>query len=159
MAVVLRRDHSPVMAAVVLLVHNRVMAPAAALPDHPRAKVRADVLPDHNRVMAPAAALPGSQAAAGALRDHRPAVAAEEAMVAATAVADKVADKAAAAVETTSSRTVSRDFSPPAASGTDPRRQEHPSGDRNITGFASLAPAPRAWKIRLPDQAPASAGA
>lgn len=161
MADVLRQDHSPVTAlAAVLRAHHRDKVLAGALPDHRRATALAAVLRGHRRVKVRVAVLQDSQAAVGALRDHHPVMAAVEEMVAVTAAAVDKAVAVAAVVETTSSSSTDNcDLSPVAGSGTDLRLQQHASDARIIKGLASLAPAPHARKIHLPDQAPVFAGA
>ncbi len=178
MADVLRRDHSPVMAAGVLLDHHRDKVQAGVLQGDRRAKVRVDVPQGHRRDKVQADVLQGdhrakarvdvlrdrrrakvregvlqaNQAGVDDPRDRRPVVAAEEATGVATAVAGK-------AVEATNNRADNRDLSPVAAGDTVYACSNARAATRNITGSASLAPAPRVWKIRLSDQAPAFTGA
>jgi hypothetical protein len=146
MADILRPDRSPVTAAAVLPDRRRVRARVGVLQDRRRVRVQVGVLQDRRRVKA-VVVLQGNLAAVGDLQDHHPVMATEEVTAvavmegagaegaegAATVVVGKV-------VATTSSRTVSRNFSP--ASGSAPlRRQQRAGGDRSITSFASLAPA------------------
>jgi len=156
-------DHHRAMAQVaVLRGHRRVKVRAAVLLGHRRVKVRADVLLGRRRVKAQVAVLRASQAVVGTPRDHHPVKGVVEMVVvtAAAVVVDKAvvvaAAVAAAVVETTSSSssTINRDLSPVAGSGTDLRLQQHASDAGNIKGFASLAPAPFASTIHIPDQAP-----
>ncbi|MEA3090153.1 MAG: hypothetical protein QOJ04_1495 [Caballeronia sp.] len=112
MADILRPDRSPVTAAAVLPDHHPVMARVAVLQD--RRRVKAVVV------------LQGNLAAVGDLQDHHPVMATEE--VTAVAVMEGAGAEGAATVvvgkvvATTSSRTVSRNFSP--ASGSAPLRRQ-----------------------------------
>ena len=163
MADILRPDRSPVTAAAVLQDRRRVRARVGVLQDRRRVRVQVGVLQDRRRVKA-VVVLQGNLAA-GDLQDHHPVMAAEGVtavvvMAAVGAVAEVTAAATAVGkvVATTSSRTVSRNFSP--ASGSAPlRRQQRAGGDRSITRFVSLAPARPFLKNYRPDQAPASAGA
>jgi hypothetical protein len=143
MADILRPDRSPVTAAAVLQDRRRVRARVGVLQDRRRVRVQVGVLQDRRRVKA-VVVLQGNLAAVGDLQDHHPVMATEE--VTAVAVMEGAGAEGAATVvvgkvvATTSSRTVSRNFSP--ASGSAPlRRQQRAGGDRSITSFASLAPA------------------
>lgn len=121
MADILRPDRSPVTAA-------------AVLQDRRRVRARVGVLQDRRRVRV-VVVLQGNLAAVGDLQDHHPVMATEEV----TAVAVMAGAEGAATVvvgkvvATTSSRTVSRNFSSASAATA--------GGDRSITSFASLAPA------------------
>jgi hypothetical protein len=112
MADILRPDRSPVTAA-------------AVLQDRRRVRARVGVLQDRRRVKA-VVVLQGNLAAVGDLQDHHPVMAAEE--VTAVAVMEGAGAEGAATVvvgkvvATTSSRTVSRNFSP--ASGSAPLRRQ-----------------------------------
>ena len=124
MADILRPDRSPVTAAAVLPDHHRVMARVAVLQDRRRVKAVV-VLQDRRRVKA-VVVLQGNLAAVGDLQDHHPVMATEE--VTAVAVMEGAGAEGAATVvvgkvvATTSSRTVSRNFSP--ASGSAPLRRQ-----------------------------------
>jgi hypothetical protein len=115
MADILRPDRSPVTAA-------------AVLQDRRRVRARVGVLQDRRRVRA-VVVLQGNLAAVGDLQDHHPVMAAA-AVTAVTAVAVMEGAGAEGAatvvvgkvVATTSSRTVSRNFSP--ASGSAPLRRQ-----------------------------------
>lgn len=114
MADILRPDRSPVTAA-------------AVLQDRRRVRARVGVLQDRRRVKA-VVVLQGNLAA-GDLQDHHPVMAAEGVtavvvMAAVGAVAEVTAAATAVGkvVATTSSRTVSRNFSP--ASGSAPLRRQ-----------------------------------
>ena len=152
MADVLRRGHSPVMAAGVLLDRRRAKVRADVLLGDRRAKVRVDVLQGNRQAKVRADVLQGNRAVVDDPKDRHPVAAAEEATGVATAVAAK-------AVAATNNRADNRDPSPVAAGDTVCACSKAQAATRNITGFASLAPSPRAWKIRLPDQVPATAGA
>jgi hypothetical protein len=125
MADILRPDRSPVTAA-------------AVLQDRRRVRARVGVLQDRRRVRV-VVVLQGNLAAVGDLQDHHPVMATEEVTaVAVMAGAGAGAEGAATVVvgkvvATTSSRTVSRNFSSASAATA--------GGDRSITSFASLAPA------------------
>jgi len=112
MADILRPDRSPVTAA-------------AVLQDRRRVRARVGVLQDRRRVRA-VVVLQGNLAAVGDLQDHHPVMATEE--VTAVAVMEGAGAEGAATVvvgkvvATTSSRTVSRNFSP--ASGSAPLRRQ-----------------------------------
>jgi hypothetical protein len=127
MADILRPDRSPVTAAAVLPDHHRVMARVAVLQDRRRVRVQVGVLQDRRRVKA-VVVLQGNLAAVGDLQDHHPVMATEEVTaVAVMAGAGAGAEGAATVVvgkvvATTSSRTVSRNFSP--ASGSAPLRRQ-----------------------------------
>ncbi|SAL50349.1 hypothetical protein AWB69_05102 [Caballeronia udeis] len=109
MADVPRRDRSLFTAA------------AGVLPDHHRVMARAVDREDRHRGKGRVVVLRANPAAVGALRDHRPIVAAEVAMAVAVATVGVAkaamavgATKAAMAVGTTSSRTASCGLSPAA---------------------------------------------
>jgi hypothetical protein len=125
MADILRPDRSPVTAAAVLQDRRRVRARVGVLQDRRRVRVQVGVLQDRRRVKA-VVVLQGNLAAVGDLQDHHPVMATEE--VTAVAVMEGAGAEGAATVvvgkvvATTSSRTVSRNFSP--ASGSAPLRRQ-----------------------------------